>query len=117
MKRIYLAGPMTRLPHFNFPAFFEAAEKLRADGHDVFNPAAYDVARYGDRLWIENPNGDPNIAAEKHGFNLRDALAADMDFICCRADAIALLPGWRNSKGATAEHATAVALGLEVIEL
>lgn len=34
-----------------------------------------------------------------------------------QADGIALLPGWRNSSGARAEHALAVALGLEVVEL
>ena len=56
-------------------------------------------------------------AAAQHGFNLREALGVDLAWICTHADGIALLPGWRNSKGATAEHAAAVALGLEVIEL
>lgn len=116
--KIYIAGKMTGIPHFNFPAFFEAARMLRAiPGNEVFNPAEEDVKRYGDSLWKDNPTGDPELAAKEYGFNLREALALDLDFICRKATHIALLPGWKNSKGATAEHATAVALGLQVIEL
>ena len=51
------------------------------------------------------------------GFSLRDALAADLHWICTQADAVALLPGWETSLGATAEAATARALGLPVIDL
>jgi hypothetical protein len=83
-------------PEFNFPAFNAAAAKLRAQGHEVFNPAERDN--------------------EKHG-TLREALGADLAWICAEANAIALLPGHERSKGATAELATAVALRLEVILL
>ena len=39
MKRIYLSGPMTGLPEFNFPAFAAEAERLRGLGFDVVHPA------------------------------------------------------------------------------
>ena len=39
LKRIYLAGPMSGLPDFNYPAFHAAAAVLRAQGHYVENPA------------------------------------------------------------------------------
>ncbi|MCY1527250.1 hypothetical protein D9M68_623110 [compost metagenome] len=39
MKRIYLAGPMTGLPEFNYPAFHAEAARLRALGYQVENPA------------------------------------------------------------------------------
>ena len=42
--RLYLAGPMTGLPLWNFPAFATAAAALRADGHTVFSPAEHDKA-------------------------------------------------------------------------
>jgi len=42
MKTIYLSGPMSGLPGFNFPAFHAAAAKLRADGFTVLNPAETD---------------------------------------------------------------------------
>lgn len=115
--RIYLAGPMRGIPEFNFPAFFAAADKLRADGHIVFNPAERDNLVHGTDISKGNTTGDEAIATQQHGFNLRDALGADLAWICAEAEAIALLPGWENSKGANAERATAIALGLQVIEL
>lgn len=115
--KLYLAGPMRGIPGFNFPAFFEAADRLRDRGYIVFNPAEKDNERYGTDISKGNYEGREDVAASQHGFSLREALALDLAWICAEADGIALLPGWRNSKGATAEHATAVALGLHVIEL
>lgn len=86
--RLYLAGPMTGIPHFNYPAFNAAAAMLRAEGHEVFNPA------------------------EVTETDRRAALKADLTWICDHAEGIALLPGWERSSGARAEHALAVALGL-----
>lgn len=116
--RCYLAGPMRNIPEFNFPAFNREAANLRAAGHEVFNPAERDVERHGGvDISKGNAEGCEKVAAEQHGFDLRVALAEDMDFICRHAEAIVLLPGWENSKGATAERATAIALGLRVIYL
>lgn len=115
--KIYLAGPMRGIPLFNFPAFDAAAAALRKLGHTVFNPAERDNEHHGTDISVGNLTGSEEEAVEKHGFSLREALAADMEFICRHADAIALLPGWQNSKGALAERATATALGLEEIQL
>lgn len=114
--KIYLAGPMRGYPEFNFPAFFKAAAKLREEGHTVFNPAEKDVEKHGDRIW-KGRKGNVDTVSKELGFSLRDALGKDLAYICKSADAVALLPGWRKSKGARAEHATAEALGLEVIFL
>jgi hypothetical protein len=115
--KVYLAGPMRGLPEFNFPAFYKAADELRKEGHFVFNPAERDNEKHGTDISKGNTTGDETVAAVQHGFNLREALAADLAFICSEADAIALLPGWESSKGANAERATAVALGLEIMYL
>jgi hypothetical protein len=115
--KIYLAGPMRGIPEFNFPAFRTAAAKLRADGHFVFSPNERDEKVHGADIGKGNATGDEHQAVAEHGFNLREALADDLIFICREADAIALLPGWENSKGANAERATAVALGLQIILL
>lgn len=115
--KLYLAGPMRGIPEFNFPAFYRGAAQLEREGHTVFNPAAKDNERFGTDISKGNPDGCEDVAASQHGFSLREALGVDLAWICAEADGIALLPGWRNSKGATAEYATAVALGLEVIEL
>lgn len=115
--KIYIAGPMRGISEFNFPAFYAAEEKLRAEGYEPFNPARRDNDHHGTDISKGNETGDEAVAAAQHGFNLREALGADLAYICGEADAIALLPGWENSKGATAERATAIALGLEVIYL
>lgn len=115
--RIYIAGPMRGYPEFNFPAFHAAAAKLRADGHTVFNPAEQDMLRHGVDISKGNLHGDETEAARKHGFDLRVALGEDLAWICQHAEAIALLPGWHASDGASAEYAAAIALGLKVIEL
>ena len=113
--KVYLAGPMRGIPEFNFPAFHKAAAMLREARYTVFNPAERDEAAHGKGV-NASPTGDLKDIAHT-GFSLREALAADTEFICKEADAIALLPGWENSKGARAELALAEALGLEVIRL
>lgn len=114
--KIYIAGPMRGIPFFNFPAFNAATAELRKQGHFVFNPAERDIERHnGTDISAGNATGDENQAAKTHGFDLRTALYEDSKFICLEADAIAMLPGWENSKGATAERALAIALGHQVI--
>lgn len=107
--KIYLAGPMRGLPEFNFPAFDAATDTLRAMGHEVFNPAERDRSSGFD---VAGMSGHENLA--ELGFSLREALAADTEYISKSAEAIALLPGWERSSGVAAEVALANALGLPV---
>jgi hypothetical protein len=116
--RCYLAGPMSGVPYFNFPAFHAAAAKLRAEGFYVFNPAEADIDRSGVDPSVLNPAGDPNGETSKiPGLSRRECLAADLQWIAMEADTIALLPGWEKSSGARAEKALADALNLQVIHL
>lgn len=108
---------MRNQPYFNFPTFFLAADKLRAEGHFVFNPAERDVSKYGERVYKCSPTGNLSEIPSDIKFSLREALGADTAFICAEADGIALLPGWEKSSGARAEKALADALGLQVITL
>lgn len=111
--KIYLAGPMTGYPKFNYPAFEYAAAKLREQGHTVFSPAERDIERDGVN-WSELvPDGDSAKAAAL-GFDRRRALTDDFTWICEHADVVALLPGWSKGRGARAEHAVGHALGLNV---
>lgn len=108
---IYIAGPMSGIVDYNRAAFNEAAEAFRDGGWDVFNPATNDVELFGSYEAC-----DEAIKEDRQGA-LRIMLGSDLDFITREADAIAMLPGWEKSFGARAEHATAVALGLEIIYL
>lgn len=103
--KIYLAGPMTGLPEFNFPAFDAAAAVLEAEGHEVFNPAKMD----------RDVGFDPSSTSVSKEF-LRDALRRDLSAIC-ECDAIAMLPGWEKSGGARVEWSLACHLGLKVVYL
>jgi len=108
---------MRGIAEFNFPAFRTYAARLRAEGHEVFSPAEKAEDLWGPGLSAGNEGGDNARAEREHSFSLREALACDLDWICRRADAIALMPGWGASKGACAERAAAIALGLGVMEL
>lgn len=102
LRKIYIAGPMTGYPQFNYPAFCEAAAKLRAEGWEVFSPAEIGIDRYGDD-------------SEGMKMTRRQCLAFELTWIALQADAIYLLPGWNESTGARTEKALADALGLEII--
>ena len=115
--KVYLAGPMSGIPEFNFPAFHAAAAKLRAEGHEVFNPAEKDIERVGRDFSKDYPTGDAVQLAWDGVLTKRECLATDTNWICKHAEAIALLPGWLNSTGACAEVALAKALGLQVLVL
>jgi hypothetical protein len=110
---IYVAGKMRGLPDFGHQAFRDAAEQLRNDGHTVFNPIEEGEMLFGDQTYKNNPTGDESVA----GIDGRVVFLNDLNFICSRADAVALLPNWIDSKGAIAEKAVAEALGLSVIYL
>lgn len=89
MKTLYIAGPMTGIEDWNYPAFNKAQKQLEEAGYTVLNPA-----RQPDGL--------------EYAEYLQRALA---DVFEC--DAIALLPGWVGSPGARAEVALADALKKE----
>lgn len=93
---LYIAGGMTGLPEFNYPAFHAAALRLRAAGYKALNPAA-------------NHKGRTDLPYATY---IRTALKQVM-----KADAVAVLPGWEKSQGARLEVHTAQVLGLNAYRL
>lgn len=98
--KVYIAGPMRGLPNLNFEAFDAAAARWKAMGHQPFNPAET------SRPLGYPTNGECPIA-------LRHLILVDVLSIY-HADAIALLPGWEKSRGATLEVALAQVLELPI---
>lgn len=88
---VYLAGPMTGIPEYNFPAFHEAAIAWRAAGWRVENPAE----NFGGRVDL------PRTTYIRE--DLRRLLTVD---------AVAFLPGWQHSRGARLEAMAARELEL-----
>ena len=99
--KIYLAGPIAGHEDTCAAVFAEAAAKLRAAGHEVFNP-------------IEAEGGTVDAERNKNIAFRRQCLAKDVAWICNEADAMALLPGWEHSRGAYAERYLALAIGIPV---
>lgn len=100
--KLYLAGPMTGYPEFNFPAFHTAAARLREQRFEVWSPAEKDEADGFD------PKTD---AAQPLRYYMKIDLPAVLE-----ADLVAVLPGWRKSKGAKLEVHVARACGIPVID-
>jgi len=103
--RVYIAGPMRGLPRWNFPAFDAAAAYLRGRGFTVVNPAEMDREEYGDAI---------EFAAELTAGFFDEVMARDIAALAT-CDAIFLLRGWQDSRGANAELVHARAAGLRVI--
>ena len=92
-KRVYVAGPMTGLKDFNYPAFNAAADALRAQGYQVENPADHGIVP---------------------GAEWADYMAYDLTRLGL-CGVIALLPGWERSEGAKLEVQIAHRLGMTVV--
>lgn len=92
--RVYLAGPMSGYPNYNYDAFFAAAREWEACGYEVINPATHFG---GDQT---RPYGD--------------YIRADVTELCEKAEAVAMLKGWQASRGAFTEYTLAKALGLPI---
>lgn len=115
--KIYIAGPMTGYPQFNFPAFDAAANNLR-DSAEVFSPADNDRALLGKPAdWM------PSEIHQKDNWktwnipdapSLRKMLGDDLAWIAANATGIFMLRNWEKSQGARAEHALACALGIQI---
>lgn len=88
---LYLTGPMTGLPEWNHPAFHTAAAQLRARGYTVINPA-------------------------ENGTEVTDWVTCMRRQIreLTTADALAVLPGWETSTGATLEVHIATTLRMPI---
>ena len=95
MTTLYVAGPMTGLPEFNYPAFNAAEKMLRGLGYHVLNPVD-----------AEEHNPTPG-KPQAWDWYMRHALRMVLN-----AEGLALLPGWENSRGARLEVQVAESLGL-----
>jgi len=90
--KLYLAGPMRGIPNYNKQLFNSEARRLRALGHEVFDPG-------------DNELGDHDLSWY---------MAIDLPAVC-RAEAVAVLPNWWLSEGARLEVRTARALGKDIL--
>jgi hypothetical protein len=94
-KILYVSGPMSGYDDYNWPSFKEATRQLRKAGYEVRCPTESGAGF--DMPWVEC---------------LKLSLKAMMD-----CSAVALLPGWEHSRGATIEVDLAHKLEMSVHSL
>jgi len=93
--KIYISGKITGLPIHDAEAVFETAEKrLKSEGHEPINPMK--LPHNHGQTWLEYMKEDIKALLE--------------------CDAIYMLNGWQESKGACIEFNIAHDLGLKIIE-
>ena len=93
VEKLYASGPMTGYPKYNYDAFEEATDQLRGVGYDVFSP--HEVKGGDDWSWADYMRAD-----------IPGGLGAQ---------GIAVLEGWQESRGATAEVNLGHMLGIYVL--
>jgi hypothetical protein len=109
MTKVYIAGPMSGMPDWNFPAFFEAERQLLELGYNVINPAHNDGATVQEAL---ESAGSPDRPNNMWSWYMRRDLPHVME-----VDILCVLPGWQNSKGAKLEVHVAQAIGIPLMVL
>ena len=91
---IYISGPMTGLPNFNYDAFNEVAQKIRILGLSVFNPA--------------------EVFSGRTDLDKKHYMRADIAAVV-KSKMLVLLEGWETSSGAQLEVEVAKACGIECV--
>jgi hypothetical protein len=100
--KVYIAGPMTGIPQFNYPAFDAAAADLRRQGFDVVSPAELDDPEARDAA-MASPDGDLSAFDTQTGKTWGDLLARDVKLVADVVEGVVVLDGWERSRGARLE--------------
>lgn len=98
--KLYVAGPMTGREAYGHAHFMRAVERLVELGHDPVTPF-----QANSEVWQRHHGRDfdpYNDTCEYGDPLLREMFAADVSLLLSR-DGIALLDGWRESRGAATE--------------
>jgi len=97
-RRIYISGPMTGIEPREYRRRFREAEAiLRRHGYGCINPCRVWPCRFPWLYRLMN-------ALLGKRLTYAAILAYDLILLMTRADGIAMLPGWRASRGAQIEN-------------
>lgn len=117
--KLYLSGPMSGHPRFNFDLFDDVQMDLETWGHEIVSPAEHDR----EVLWTRRncypedipgfAEGDVALFSQRSGFSYEEAISWDLAVITT-CQGIVMLPGWETSTGAGHELYVAKACGLDI---
>ena len=105
---VYIAGPMSNLPQFNYPAFAEAEELISECGVIVLNPTKLvNTADEYDEI-MSSVDGSYELSSGK---TWSDFIIPSVKVIIDRVGSLVFLKGWQTSRGARLEAVTAMLCG------
>lgn len=115
---VYLAGPMTGLPGFNFGEFLRIERKILQEYEwRVFSPARHEInSGIVDYPAILDMDGSPEELATM-SFNKNAALMRDMGAIAEARIGTVLMDGWTQSSGARLEAMATLWVGKILFEV
>lgn len=99
-KKIFLSGPMTGYPGYNFQRFNLVEKQLAAAGIECVNPV-HICKKYKEK----------DVLSDKTVF---DKMVAEQQFAESECDAILLLDGWQMSKGVRLELKIALDMDMKI---
>lgn len=100
--RVFISGPMTGYDDFNYPAFHKAARLLRAQYQMPLSPAHHEIT--GEELDPPTPD-----EAQSWEYYMRRSIR-----IMLSCEAVYMLAGWEDSRGARFEHHIAKQLNMTI---
>ncbi len=123
-KDIYVCGPMSGLPQFNYPMFAKVTHEVRMleaecqevwgeKARTVVNPAEEDSPEM-QAAALASATGAHSDLAKATTETWGDVLARDVKLIYDRIGSLVLLPNWFKSKGARLEVFVALLVGVEM---
>lgn len=97
-NKVYIAGPMTGYPDYNYQAFIAAASQFRHKGFEVICP--------------------PELNEEEETLDNHPTYYLRKDIVkLLECNGIHLLDGWHESRGACVEAAIALTLGYDFFDI
>ena len=100
-RKVYLSGPMSGVERADYVRRFREAERiLRRHGYGCINPCRVWPCRFPWLYWLMECALGKRLAYAV-------VLCYDLLLLMTRADGIAMLPGWEQSRGARIENYTA----------
>ena len=101
-EKIFISGPMTGYPDFNFPLFNAVSKILIQKGFDVVNPVNICLKYKKEK-----------VLSDKDVFT---AMIDEQQKEERKCTVLLLLPGWEDSVGVRLELQTAIELKMKIIQ-
>lgn len=111
MKKVYIVGPMSNFPFYNYPLFAALLKQWQRFQYDAKTPF-----ELNSLVWQRHFGRDFDPFTDKCEYGdplLAEMFAEDMKYLS-ECDIVAVAPGWENSKGSRLEIQAALTLKKDI---